>query len=192
MQNRQGLAYKGSIVIVVIYKDWTYSRGMRLTDTLEKAFNDQITMELTASHVYRQLAIELDLLDFSGMAEWMRAQADEEVDHANQFIAHLDARDNHPQIGAVDAPEVKVTSAIDAFRIALEHEEKVSASIRNLRKLADSEGDLDSRPLLDSFVVEQIEEEDTVRGIIGRLEIVGDNGAGLLRIDRELGARDAA
>ena len=192
MQNRQGLAYKGSIIIVAIYKGWTYSRGMRLTDTLEKAFNDQITMELTASHVYRQLAIELDLLDFSGMAEWMRAQADEEVDHANQFIAHLDARDNHPQIGAVDAPEVKVTSAIDAFRIALEHEEKVSASIRNLRKLADSEGDLDSRPLLDSFVVEQIEEEDTVRGIIGRLEIVGDNGAGLLRIDRELGARDAA
>ena len=179
-------------MIVVIYKGWTYSRGMRLTDTLEKAFNDQITMELTASHVYRQLAIELDLLDLSGMADWMRAQADEEVDHANQFIAHLDARDNHPQIGAVDAPEVKVTSAIDAFRIALEHEEKVSASIRNLRKLADSEGDLDSRPLLDSFVVEQIEEEDTVRGIIGRLEIVGDNGAGLLRIDRELGARDAA
>ena len=41
-------------------------------------------------------------------------------------------------------------------------------------------------------MVEQIEEEDTVRGIIGRLEIVGDNGAGLLRIDRELGARDAA
>ena len=192
MQNRQGLAYKGSIIIVAIYKGWTYSRGMRLTDTLEKAFNDQITMELTASHVYRQLAIELDLLDLSGMADWMRAQADEEVDHANQFIAHLDARDNHPQIGAVDAPEVKVTSAIDAFRIALEHEEKVSASIRNLRKLADSEGDLDSRPLLDSFVVEQIEEEDTVRGIIGRLEIVGDNGAGLLRIDRELGARDAA
>ncbi len=192
MQNRQGLAYKGSVILVVIYKGWTYSRGMRLTDTLEKAFNDQITMELTASHVYRQLAIELELLDLSGMADWMRAQADEEVDHANQFIAHLDARDNHPQIGAVDAPEVKVTSAIDAFRIALEHEEKVSASIRNLRKLADSEGDLDSRPLLDSFVVEQIEEEDTVRGIIGRLEIVGDNGAGLLRIDRELGARDAA
>lgn len=192
MQNRQGLAYKGSVILVVIYKGWTYSRGMRLTDTLEKAFNDQITMELTASHVYRQLAIELELLDLSGMADWMRAQADEEVDHANQFIAHLDARDNHPQIGAVDAPEVKVTSAIDAFRIALEHEEKVSASIRNLRKLADSEGDLDSRPLLDSFVVEQIEEEDTVRGIIGRLEIVGDDGSGLLRIDRELGARDAA
>ena len=192
MRNRQGLAYKGSAIIVVVYEGFTYSEGMRLTDTLEKAFNDQITMELTASHVYRQLAIELDLLDLSGMAEWMRAQAEEEIDHANQFINHLDACDNRPQIGAVEAPEVKVTSAIDAFRIALEHEEKVSASIRNLRNLADSEGDIDSRPLLDSFVVEQIEEEDTVRGIIGRLEILGDDGAGLLRLDKELGARDAA
>lgn len=165
---------------------------MRLTDTLEKAFNDQITLEFSASHVYRQLAIELDLLDLAGMAEWMRAQADEEITHANKFIDHLDSRDNRPQIGEIPAPKVKVTSALDAFRIALEHEEKVSAAIRNLRKLIDEEGDLDSRPLLDEFIVEQIEEEDTVRGIIGRLEIVGDDGSGLLRLDNELGARDAA
>ena len=51
---------------------------MRLNDTLEKAFNDQITMELTASNVYRQLAIELDYIDLPGMAAWMRAQAAEE------------------------------------------------------------------------------------------------------------------
>lgn len=163
---------------------------MRLTDTLEKAFNEQLTLELTASHVYRQLAIELDLLDLTGMAGWMRAQAEEEVEHANLFIAHLDNRDNQPQIGTVPAPEVKVTTALDAFRIALEHEERVSAAIRNLRKLADQEGDVDSRPLLDSFLVEQIEEEDTVRTIIGRLELVKEDGSGILRIDRELSGRE--
>lgn len=163
---------------------------MRLTDSLEKAFNDQITLEFSASHVYRQLAIELDLLDFVGMAKWMRAQADEEVTHANMFIGHLDARDNRPQIGTVEAPEVKVTSPLDAFRIALEHEERVSVAIRALRKLADAEDDVDSRPLLDSFLVEQIEEEDTVRTIIGRLEIAGDSESGLLRLDGELGGRE--
>ena len=163
---------------------------MRLTDTLEKAFNEQLTLELTASHVYRQLAIELDLLDLTGMAGWMRAQAEEEVEHANLFIAHLDNRDNQPQIGTVPAPEVKVTTALDAFRIALEHEERVSAAIRNLRTLADQEGDVDSRPLLDSFLVEQIEEEDTVRTIIGRLELVKEDGSGILRIDRELSGRE--
>ena len=79
--------------------------------------------------------------------------------------------------------------AIDAFRIALEHEEKVSASIRDLWNLAADERDVDSRPLLDFFINEQIEEEDTVRNIIGRIELIGADGHGLLRIDEELGAR---
>lgn len=162
---------------------------MRLNDTLENAFNDQITMELTASAIYRQLAIELDQMDLTGMAKWMRAQAEEEIEHAEKFIEHLDSRDNRAQIGTVEKPEVKISSAIDAFRLALEHEQKVSASIRALRKLTDDEGDVDSRPLLDEFLVEQIEEEDTVRTIIGRLTIVGDEGSGLLRIDDQLGHR---
>ncbi|MBV7295339.1 ferritin [Corynebacterium sp. TAE3-ERU12] len=162
---------------------------MRLNDTLEKAFNDQITMELHASSVYRQLAIELDQLDLVGMASWMRKQAEEEIEHAERFIAHLADRDNRAEIGTIDKPEVKISSAIDAFRASLEHEEKVSASIRALRKLADDEGDVDSRPLLDDFLVEQIEEEDSVRSIIGRLNLVGNEGSGLLRIDDELGSR---
>lgn len=162
---------------------------MRLNDTLETAFNEQITLELTASSVYRQLAIELDLLDLNGMASWMRNQAEEEIEHAQKFIEHLDARDNRAQIGDIPKPDVKISQPIDAFRIALEHEETVSASIRSLRKLADGEGDVDSRPLLDEFLTEQIEEEDTVRTIIGRLNIVGNEGSGVLRIDDELGSR---
>ena len=43
--------------------------------------------------------------------------------------------------------------------------------------------------MLDFFINEQIEEEDTVRNIIGRIELIGADGHGLLRIDEELGAR---
>ncbi|AWB81993.1 ferritin [Corynebacterium yudongzhengii] len=159
---------------------------MKLNDTLEQAFNEQITLELAASSVYRQLAIELDLLDLTGMASWMRRQSAEEIEHAEKFIAHLDARDNQAQIGVIDKPEVKITSAVEAFEIALEHEREVSKSIRALRKLCDEEGDVDSRPLLDDFLTEQISEEDTVRTIIGRLRIVGNDGSGILRVDDEL------
>ena len=162
---------------------------MRLNDTLEKAFNDQITMELTASNVYRQLAIELDYIDLPGMAAWMRVQAAEEIEHAEAFISHLDARDNRAQIGVIEKPEVKIGEPIDAFRIALEHEEKVSASIRALRNLASEEGDVDSCKLLDGFLEEQIEEEDTVRTIIGRLTFVGSEGTGILLMDQELSKR---
>ncbi|QBX55353.1 ferritin [Nocardioides seonyuensis] len=165
---------------------------MKLSATLEDAFNDQITLEFEASLVYRQLAIELELRDLPGMAAWLRHQADEEIVHANKFIDHLADRDNHPRIGAMNAPQVTVTSVLDAFSAALQHEQRVSESIRNLYRAAEAEGDLDARPLLNWFLEEQVEEEATVREIVGRVEMINDDGPGLLRLDEELGARPLA
>lgn len=165
---------------------------MKLNADLEKAFNDQITLELEASTVYRQLAIEMDAQDLPGMAGWLRHQADEEIVHANKFIDHLMDRDNHATIGAIAAPKVKKEATpLEVFQAALEHEQKVSASIRDLVRACEEAGDLDSRPLLNWFLSEQIEEEATVSEIIGRLEKIEDNGPGLLRMDAEMGSRPA-
>ena len=168
-----------------------HDAGMKLSADLEKAFNDQITLEFEASIVYRQLAIELDAMDLPGMAAWLRHQADEEIVHANKFIDHLLDRDNHPKIGSQMAPSVEVSTVLDAFEAAYAHEKKVSESIRELYRSADSEGDLDSRPLLNWFLTEQIEEEATVSEIIDRIKLVGNDGSGLLRIDSELAKRNA-
>ena len=162
---------------------------MKLTASLEEAFNQQITLEFHASLVYRQLAIEMEIHDLPGMAGWLRAQADEEIVHANKFIDHVADRDNHPRIGTQGAPQVSATTPLEVFRAALEHEAKVSESIRALYRLAEAEGDLDSRPLLNWFIEEQIEEEATVRELIGRLEMINDDGPGLLRLDAELSSR---
>lgn len=157
---------------------------------LEKAFNSQITIEFESSLVYRQLAIEMDSQDLPGMASWLRRQADEEVVHANKFIDHLVARDNHASIGAIKAPGVKEdASPLEVFQAAVKHEHKVSESIRDLYRQADKEGDLDSRPLLHWFLSEQIEEEATVKEIVGRIEMTGDDYSGLLRLDDELANR---
>ena len=75
------------------------------------------------------------------------------------------------------------------FAAALAHEEKVSEAIRALYRLADSEGDLDARPLLNWFIEEQIEEEATVGEILAQIKMVGDDGPGLLRLDADLGSR---
>ena len=164
---------------------------MKLTEKLEAAFNDQITLEFEASLVYRQLAIELELRDLPGMAAWLRHQADEEIVHANKFIDHLADRDNHPRIGALKAPVADSSTVLEVFRAALAHEQRVSESIRELYRAAETEGDLDSRPLLNFFLSEQVEEEATVREIVGRVELINEDGPGLLRLDEELGARPA-
>ena len=162
---------------------------MKLTDTLEKAFSDQVTVELEAATTYLQLAIELEALDLTGMASWMRIQSDEERAHADKFISHMLDRDSTPKIGAIGAPELDLHDALAAFKAALKHEQYVSDQIRGLVRTAEAAGDLDSRPLLDWFLSEQLEEEATVSEIIGRLEIIGDDGSGLLTIDSELGSR---
>ncbi|EFB87746.1 ferritin-like protein [Cutibacterium acnes J139] len=157
-----------------------------MSDDILKAFNDQITLELTADMTYRQLAIEADAQNLSGMAAWLRHQADEEIVHANKFIDHTLDRGSHPRIGTIEAPD----SALEIFQAALAHEEKVSEAIRELYRACTSAGDIDAIPLLQWFINEQIEEEATVGEIVGRIELIGDDGPGLLRLDAELGSRN--
>ena len=162
---------------------------MAISDTIQKALNDQFTAELQAALVYKQLGLELDRLSLVGMRDWMRAQVDEEFGHAHAFSDHILARGGQVTISTLSIPELNIQSAKDAFQAALEHEKKVSGLIRDLAKTADTEGDLDSRQLIDRFLTEQIEEEDTVNEILDRLDLVGDDGAGILRLDAELGQR---
>lgn len=165
---------------------------MKLTDELERAFNDQITLEFEASSLYRQLAIEADEVDLTGMASWLRSQADEELVHANKLIDHLADRGNHARIGEIPAPKEVEADAESIFAVALEHEQRVSEAIRQLYRTCEAAGDLDSRPILNWFLEEQLNEVASVDEILGRIRMIGDDGAGLLRLDSELGARPTA
>lgn len=164
---------------------------MELTGKLAEAFNQQITLELAAATVYRQLAAEMEVQSFPGIAQWFRAQSDEEIAHAEKFIMHMADRGAHPTIGEQPAPNLNIKSVEDAFAASLAHEQKVSESIRELYRVAQNESDIDSLPLLHWFIDEQVEEEANVGEILDRIRLVGDDGSGLLRIESELSARRA-
>ena len=69
------------------------------------------------------------------------------------------------------------------------HEEKVTEKINNLYALAQAEKDFATLAMLNWFVNEQVEEEDSVKKIIESLEMINDNGYGLYMLDKELGQR---
>lgn len=166
---------------------------MHMPDQLQTAFNDQVTMEFEANMVYRQLAIDMDDQDLTGFANWFRAQADEEIVHANKFIDHLLDRDVRPTLQTINLEAAdKGKTPLEAFKAALEHERKVSVSIRGLYRLSQETQDFDSYPLLNWFIEEQLEEEASVDEIISQLKLVENDGSGLLRLDAELGARVSA
>ena len=65
----------------------------------------------------------------------------------------------------------------------------MTALINNLYALAEAEHDYATRGMLDWFVNEQVEEEETAQSMIDRLKLIGDNGMGLYMLDQELAAR---
>lgn len=165
---------------------------MAIPEKLAIEMNKQVTAELEAALVYLQLSYILDDMGLSGMRDWMRAQSDEEMTHAAAFSQHLLDRGYMPKIREIEAIDLDIDSALGCFEASLAHEKKVSGMIRDLTALSNDERDFDSRPLLDRFLDEQIEEEASVGEIVNRLKIAGDNGSAILLLDQELGSRDSA
>jgi ferritin len=165
---------------------------MQISDTMTAAFNDQITMELQASHNYLAMGAWLESAGFSGMSAWMQAQSAEETTHATRFYQFVLDRGGRVEIGALDAPPSEFESVADVFKSSLAQERDVSAAINRLYALATDERDFASVPLLDWFVTEQIEEEATVSQILDNLQLAEGGPQAMLFLDRELGARGTA
>ena len=162
---------------------------MKMSDTLAQAFRDQVTMELSSSVAYLQMSAWFDAFDLPGMASWMRIQSEEERLHALRFMDFVLDRGNKLVIGEHRKPKSDFESAKAVFEAALAQEQSTTNSIRGLYLRASDEKDVESYPLLDWFLTEQVEEESTVQKILGQLGHAGTDGSALLMIDRELGAR---
>ena len=162
-----------------------------MSDALTDAYNRQINLEFASSHAYLQMAAYFSDLSLSGFEVWMRAQAEEEREHALKFYDFVLDRGNEVVLGTVDAPGSAPSSPLEAFEIALEQERTVTRAIGALLEQAQSEGDSASYPILQWFMTEQIEEEASVGEIVDQLRLAGDNPAALLMLDRQYAQRPA-
>ena len=78
---------------------------------------------------------------------------------------------------------------MEAFEATLAHEKIVTGFIYELVKIAKEEDDYATESMLRWFVDEQVEEESTAQGIIDALKLIGNSGAGLYALNKELGQR---
>ena len=162
-----------------------------LSDKLQSALNEQMRSEFYSSYLYLGMAAHFESGELGGIASLLRAQAAEETQHAHKFFDYLCQAGARPRLGTIEAVPSEYGSALTAFRLALEHERKVSAQIHALMDLAISERNHASVAFLQWFVTEQVEEEATFGRFVRRLEMLGDDPRGLLMFDREMAARAA-
>lgn len=160
-----------------------------LQKKIEDALNAQINAELWSAYLYLSMSLHFDNEGLKGFSNWFKIQFQEEQAHALALMDYLNARDAKVILKPIAAVPESWDSPLDAFKATLEHEKKVTASINNLYSISEEAKDFATRQKLLTFIAEQVEEEESVRQIIDDLTLVGNDGTGLLQIDRELGSR---
>lgn len=165
---------------------------MALSDTMQKALNEQIAREFTAHFLYRAIAMDLYNKGYEGFAAWMEGHAGEEYGHADRIITFLREKDARVVLPAVEKPKESWPTVLDAVEAALAHERMLTKKIHEIYKQAEDESDLATASMLDWFVAEQVEEEHIVNRLVKRINLAGNSDIGLVVIDSELGGNAGA
>lgn len=160
-----------------------------LTDKMQKALNGQMNAELYSSYLYLSMNAYFKSVNLDGFANWMYYQAQEELQHAMKFYDFICQRGGRVQLAQIEAPPSEWNSPLAVFEDTLAHEQKVTGLINDLVEIANEERDHASQIFLQWFVSEQVEEEDSVGGVLEQLKLMGEAKGGLFMMDREMAKR---
>jgi ferritin len=160
-----------------------------ISQKIQKALNEQLNEEFYSSYFYLSMSAYFESKDLQGFAQWFRLQADEEYAHAMKIFDYVYQIGGEVKLLKIDGPKTNWETFLEVFQDTFEHEQKVTKSINKLLELAYAEKDHATINFLQWFVSEQVEEEATAMQNVKKMEMIGDNGAGLFMLDKELGSR---
>lgn len=160
-----------------------------LSKSLQSAINAQINAEYWSAYLYLSMSLDAQTKNLNGIANWFYIQWLEEQDHARileQYLGVRDARVELQPIGSVPPawPDVRAM-----FSDTLQHEQEVTAMIVDLMSIARQEKDYASMGRLQWFIDEQMEEEQSARDILARIDMYGSDRLSLYILDHDLGQR---
>ncbi len=158
---------------------------------VQDALNNQLNEEMFSSYSYLAMAAYFESNDLSGFASWFKVQSTEEYGHAMKIFDYLHQVGGKVTLKDIKPPKVNWNAHIDIFKEMFAAEKKVTKSINSIVELSNKEKDYATNNFMQWFVSEQVEEEATAQKLLKRMEMVGNNAAGLLMFDRELGMRAA-
>ncbi|MDI9550937.1 MAG: ferritin [Bacteroidales bacterium] len=160
---------------------------MTISKKMQDAFNAQITAELWSSNLYLEMAFWFRKEGWNGFAHWMYKQAEEEREHALDMADYVLRRGGEAKVSAIEAVPTQWADVKAVFEDTLKHERHVTELINGLAEAAESERDRASENFIAKYIDEQVEEEDSVQGI---LDVINrKEGCSITKLDATLGQR---
>lgn len=155
-----------------------------LNKKVEVICNRQVEREGYSSNLYLAMASWAEVNGYSGIAAWMFSQSDEERIHMLKFIKYINERGGKAIMPAFVKPPADFKSIEDVFLEVLKHEEFITASINEIVSLTLEEKDFNTHNFLQWFVMEQVEEESSVRIVLDKVHLVGKTS--MYEFDRDI------
>lgn len=160
-----------------------------LSGKLQSELNKQMNNEFFAEYEYLSMAAYFHSMNLDGIANYFHVQAQEEHFHAMKIFHFVLDKGGKVELQQISQPDVTFKSPIEVFEKALAHEKKVTKSINDLMDDAIKENDHAVNSFLKWYVDEQVEEEALASKALGKMEIIGGKGEGLLILDQEYSSR---
>lgn len=157
-----------------------------LNEKVESALNAQIKIEAESSQFYLAMASWAETEGLNGTAKFLYLHSDEERMHMLKLVKFVNERGGKAIIPELAAPPTSFDSITAIFKNLLEHEIHVTQSINDVVDVCLSEKDYTTHNFMQWYVSEQLEEEALAREIMDKLQMIGNEKAGLYLFDRDL------
>jgi ferritin len=161
----------------------------RLSDSICKALNSQMTQEAHSAQIYLALGSWANVQGYDGVSNFLFRHANEERNHMMKFLEYILERGATAKIEAIPDPGPDPKGVYDCFERAFVQELDNTREIYKIVKMSFDESDWATWNFLQWFVKEQTEEETLIMNMLDRLKIAGGaaaTGESLYAIDRDL------
>ncbi len=161
----------------------------RLSKTICKALNDQMTKEAHAAQIYLSYASWAASGGYTGIANFLFRHANEERNHMMKILEYILERGAKVSVTSIPAPPADPKNVQECFEKVFQHEVDNTTAIYAIVKMSFDESDWATWNFMQWFVKEQTEEETMVMNMLDKLKIAGGSKASedaLYAIDRDI------
>ena len=155
-----------------------------LKAVIETAFNKQIELEASSFQFYLSMAPWAEFQGLGGTSSFLYKHSDEERLHILKLVKFINQRGGTAVIPALIKLPTTFQSLSHVFESLLEHELNVTESINNIVGVCLEEKDFTTHNFMQWYVSEQLEEEAMARTILDKINMIGNDKAGLYLFDR--------
>lgn len=168
---------------------------MSLSKIVINQINHQINIEKFAAEQYFSFYIYFkhQKVALDGLANYFLDSSNEERTHSLKLTNFILSRGGHVTLMPIGVPEMIDVSPIrifentkNIFKSSLKLEKKVYALISEMSINASTTNDTQLVNFLDPFLDEQIRSIDELERYISQLNLIGEDGAGLYKFDKDI------